>query len=384
MPDASRWTPGRLTRLFVGVVCVIAIIGLFAGVLRQTQRTTARDAAVAGAERRGVIYLHPLTALIGQLVETQSAAVRGGAVDVAAVHKALAGVATADAQVGRLLRADQRFADLRLQVESALSQGSTGRTAYQAYTDLVALAVDLARRIGDASHLIHDQDLDSYYVMDAALVRLPDAMVYAGRAADLVGLAGDKELSGDDAIRAAVARYGVATAAEQVNVGLNKSVDTTSRASLGTNIARQLDAFRAAVDSFSPPTMLAQLAGSVNAATLAAAAHQVFAAALPLAHKLLSELDALLAERQEKIAADRRFDQLATGAAALAGLVLLLVATIRTRSRGGPPTPAGGGIPGMPEDTGEVSQRSLADARQLLGSTELVNAGRASSRPRGR
>ena len=38
----------------------------------------------------------------------------------------------------------------------------------------------------------------------------------------------------------------------------------------GTDIALQLDAFRAAVDAFAPPTMLAQLAGSVKAADLAA------------------------------------------------------------------------------------------------------------------
>jgi hypothetical protein len=332
---AHRAGSPRASRFVIVIVsaCTLAIAGLFGAVLRGAWQAGTSDAGVAKAERSGVVYLHTMVGLIGQLVETQSAAVRGTPVDAAALRKSLAGVSTADRSVGGALGVQQRFADLRDRVEAALARADHGRDAYQTYTDLVTLAVDLADRVGDTSHLIHDQDLDSYYVMDSALIRLPNAMVFAGRAADLVTLAGGSELGGDDAIRAAVARYGVATAGEQVTAGLNKSVDSTSRAALGTNVARQLDAFRAAVDAFAPPTMLAQLAGSVNAADLAAGAHQVFATALPLAHKLLFELDALLAARQAAIAARLRFTKEAAGAAAAVGLVLLLVVIVQWRRR---------------------------------------------------
>jgi hypothetical protein len=323
---------GRLIVVIVGA-CSLAIAGLFGTVLRQTWQAGTADAGVAKAERSGVVYLHTMVGLIGQLVETQSAAVRGAPVDAAVLRKSLSGVATADRSVGGALGVQQRFADLRDRVEAALSRADHGREAYQTYTDLVALAVDLADQVGDSSHLIHDQDLDSYYVMDSALIRLPNAMVFAGRAADLVTLAGGTELAGDDAIRAAVARYDVATAGEQVTAGLNKSIEATSRAALGTDIALQLDAFRAAVDAFAPPTMLAQLAGSVKAADLAAGAHQVFETALPLAHKLLSELDALLAARQQAIAAHQRFMKEAAGAAGAVGLVLVLVTLVQWRRR---------------------------------------------------
>ena len=322
----------RLIIVIVGA-CSLAIAGLFGAVLRETWQASTADVGVAKAERSGVVYLHTMVGLIGQLVETQSAAVRGVPVDAAALRKSLAGVATADRSVGGALGVQHRFADLRVRVEAALSRADHGREAYQTYTDLVALAVDLADQVGDSSHLIHDQDLDSYYVMDSALIRLPNAMVFAGRAADLVTLAGGSELAGDDAIRAAVARYDVATAGEQVTAGLNKSIEATSRAALGTDIALQLDAFRAAVDAFAPPTMLAQLAGSVKAADLAAGAHQVFETALPLAHKLLSELDALLAARQQAIAAQQRLTKEAAGAAAAVGLVLVLVTVAQWRRR---------------------------------------------------
>jgi hypothetical protein len=325
----------RGSRLIVVIVsaCALTIAGLFAAVLRGTWQTGTADAGVAKAERNGVVYLHEMVGLIGQLVETQSAAVRGAPVDAAALRKSLAEVSTADQSVGAALGVQQRFADLQDRVQAALSRTDQGPAAYQTYTDLVALAVDLADQVGDTSHLIHDQDLDSYYVMDSALILLPNAMVFAGRAADLVTLAGGSELGGDDAIRAAVARYGVATAGEQVTAGLNKAVQVTSRAALGSDVALQLDAFTAAVSAFAPPTMLAQLAGSVKAADLAAGAHQVFETALPLAHKLLTELDALLAARQATIAAHQRSTREEAGAGAAVGLVLILVAVAKWRRR---------------------------------------------------
>src|SRR5215469_14630615 len=242
----GRAGPIRASRLIIVIVtaCTLTIAGLFGAVLRGTWQASTADAGVAKAERNGVVYLHTMVGLIGQLVETQSAAVRGAPVDATALRKSLAGVSTADQSVGGALGVQQRFADLRDRAEAALLRNDQGREAYQTYTDLVALAVDLADQVGDTSHLIHDQDLDSYYVMDSALILLPNAMVFAGRSADLVTLAGGSDLGGDDAIRAAVARYGVATAGEQVTAGLNKAVEVTSRAALGSDIALQLDAFQ--------------------------------------------------------------------------------------------------------------------------------------------
>ncbi len=321
----------RVLRIVAAVVAALVLVGVTGEVLRRSINAGNTDALVVTQERAGVVYLHPMVALVGQLVQTQSAAVRGGTVDTAAVRKRLDGVGTADRKVGALLSASQRYTDLRAQTETALAQAPTGRTAFNEYTDVIALAVALARRVGDTSHLVHDQDLDSYYVMDAALNQLFDAMVSAGRAADLAVLSGTNQLNGDDAIRAAVARYGAATAGEAITTALNKAVDATANSALGTNIAPQLDAFRAAVAAFAPPTMLSQLAGPVDATSLAASAQQVFATAVPLAHKLLFQLDDLLAARQRGIAADLRFLRYCGGAAGLAGLVLLLLAVLRRR-----------------------------------------------------
>jgi hypothetical protein len=186
-------------------------------------------------------------------------------------------------------------------------------------------------------------------------------------------LAGGAELSGEDAFAAAVARFGVSSAAEAVSDGLTKSVNYTARAALGSNIEERLDTFKAAADGFAPPTMLQDLAATVTAASLAAGANRVFAAANPLAHELLEELQALLEVRADALAKQWRFTATASGSAALIGVALIWLLAVR------PSRKAAASATG-PDD---APVGSFASARELLDSEELVHVGRA-VRTRGR
>src|SRR4051794_6576794 len=154
-------TPWGMVRAAVAAACVIAIAASFVAVLRQSSAATAVDANVVLAERQGVVYLHPLTTLIGELVEAQSAAVRAEKVDVDKVRQALDKVGRADGGVGSALGIRQRFTDLLDKVDSVLKSNLTGRAAYQAYSDVMLMLTELARRVGDSSNLVHDPDLDS-------------------------------------------------------------------------------------------------------------------------------------------------------------------------------------------------------------------------------
>jgi hypothetical protein len=367
--------PWRAVRMTVTVVCVIAVVVSFVAVLRQLLAATAADAAVVTAERQGVVYLHPLTGLIGQLVEAQSAAVNGEKVEVDAVRKSLSGVGRADVVVGPALGTQQRYIDLRDKIQAVLDGGLTGRPAYQSYSDIMLLTTDLARRVGDSSNLVRDPDLDSYYLMKAALEQLPIAMINAGRAADLVALTGrGGDLAGETAVQIAVARYGVADAAERVSAGLLKSVDATLSDALGKEITPQLDAFRAAADVFAPSTMLAQLADNVDGRVLAAASHEVFATALPLAHKLLSELDKVLTIRQKALADQRGSTIWAAVAAALVAFVMFWTLVLGRRhqtARDARPG-EGAGRPGSVADG--LALGTLSDLRRLLDD-DLVGPG---------
>jgi hypothetical protein len=344
-------------------VCALVIAGLFGAVVRQTWSDTDAALKVVTAEYDGATVMHKMTTLLSELVGAQSTAVRGDRVDPEPLRTALAKV-TEDPDDGRPaqtdLQIDQRLKDLRSQVESAIAKGETGRAAYTTYSGLVSLTIELIRRIGDTSHLVHDPDLDSYYLMDAAIIRLPDAVVLAGRATDLVTLAGGKTLTGEDQVAAGVARFGVANDAEAVSAGLTKSVDTTNKQDLGSNVAERLDTFKAAADAFSPPTMLAELATTVDAATLAANARRVYSAAASLAHLLLSELQALLDTRAAKLQAQQRF----TLGAAAGGVIIALAISwlgIAGRPRRGPSRRFGSTVDDPPVG-------SLAYARDLLES----------------
>lgn len=364
---------GRRTSRVVGfVACVVALAALFAGVVRQTWMLNSATTNVVRLESAGAAMMHEMTSALSELVAAQSAAVRGEPVDSASLRKVFDELAGLDAQYGDELRTHQRLTDLNRKVSDAVRLGESGRAAYNTYLGLVTLALDLIRLIGDQSHLIHDPDLDSFYLMDAAMIRLPDAVVFAGRASDLVTLAGGKALEGEDEIKAAVARFGVSDAAEQVSSGLTVSVDATARKVLGSNIAERLDAFKSAADSFAPPTMLADLATTVDAATLAANARRVSAAASPLAHLLLSELQALLDERARQLASDLRFLYIASGLVVLVAIVVVVLARSRRAYR-----PVAG--PGEVRQHSRAAPPTLSSARDLLDAEALVAAGR----PRG-
>jgi hypothetical protein len=340
---------------------------LVGAIVRQSWVTNSDAAAVVDLEQDGAAVLHPMTTLVSELVAARSAAVRGEPVNANSLNTALAAVGGLDPEYGGSLQMTQRLGDLKRQVVDAITRRPTGRDGFDTYSGLVTLAVNLEHTIGDTSHLVHDPDLDSYYVMDAAIVRLPDAMVYAGTASDLVALAGGATLSADDQTKAAVARYGVSAAAESVRDGLNKTIKYTNRAELGTNIESKLDSFTTAAARFAPPTMLQELAGPVDPEALAADANRVFAAANPLAHQLLSELQALLDVRAQTLAEQRRFIVVAAAAAVV--LELLLIALVVTRR----PIVVGRDTWGDGADVG-----TLAYARELLRadparSDELVN-----------
>jgi hypothetical protein len=372
-PFISR-RPVRLAAVAATSLLIAALFGL--GVDRLWSENTDHSQAVA-AELKGITYLRPVVKLIGALADAQSAAVRGGSVDTVAVRAGLNAVDAADREHGDALGTRQRWIDLRARVETVLVKPGTERAAYRAFTDTQVLAADLLLRVGDTSELVRDpEEQDIYYLVDTALLRLPQALVSAGRASDIAALAGGRAPAGEDAVRVAVARHDVAQLAADVGAGLTKAIDATERSTLGANIAGPLDTFRAAVDDFAPPVVIGALADPVEQRDLTTAAARLRMAALALAAVVLDELDALVHGRSEELASNRRFMLGDATAMAVAALALLWLVAART----GPPyrrstVDTGDGPP--PAHTGETESGDLVDARDLRAFEELVHAGRA-------
>jgi hypothetical protein len=219
--------------------------------------------------------------------------------------------------------------------------------------------------------------------MDVALLRLPQAMVSAGRAADLLSMNGGQPPAGENGDALAVARYQVALLSTQVASGLSKSVKASADPGLGVALTGQQDAFQAAVDAFAPPSVVQQLSAVYNPTGVIRAAGQVQSTGLALSTAALGQLDRLLAGRQ---AALLRRQQLT-----VAGVVGVLVAAVAllwllVPARSG--RPAAGEVevevefPAEPAEA-ETEPVDILDARELLRTEELVHVGRGvRARPR--
>jgi hypothetical protein len=283
----------------------LLMAGLFAVVARQSWTDSSANSRLVGDEQQRVDYLRPLAHLIGSLTEAQSAAVRDAPVDAVTVQSAAADVDAADRASRTALGTGQRWTELRGRISAAVARPGTGAAAYQTFADILTLALDLVQRVGDTSDLVRDPQLDSYYVMDTVLLSLPRVMVSAGRAADLSTLAGKSVLSGSDAIQVQIARHDVAQDAADASAIITQSIEATGRPAMGADLAGQLDTFRAAVDQFAPLIILSQLTDPIDADSLPPAAGSVRVTALALGDAVLSELDAILADRDTTLARQR-------------------------------------------------------------------------------
>jgi methyl-accepting chemotaxis protein len=345
---------------------VVLVAGLFAVVFRQSWTANAADTGLVADERQRVGYLGPLTHLIGALSEAQYSAVRGLTVDTTSVQSAVDAVDGVDHRYGGTLDTSQRWNDLRGRVIALAAQPGSGRSAYRDFTDVLNLALDLVRRVGDTSDQMVEPRLDSFYVLDTALLRLPRAIVSAGYAADLATMATGGTVTGDDALQVAVAQDDVAQAAADTSAGLSKGIEATTRSGLGAGLAGKLDEFRASVDEFAPSAVLDKPTGPVDAYGLPPAAGLVRVAALALFDAVLSQLDALLTDRAASLAGQHRLT-VGTGIGLGVALALLLwvgLAGILAGSR----QPA--------EPTAPEPDEPTVEPMRLLDFGELVPAGR--------
>jgi methyl-accepting chemotaxis protein len=173
---------GRLgTSARLGAIMVLLLVPALTATWSFTSAVQGQI-GFAQSERAGVIVLRPaLTALLS--------AVGGNSPDVAA----LAAAAKAHPELGLTTSMDA--------VTGATSSDKLATAAGRA--EAAAALVTLISDIGNNSNLILDPDLDSFYVMDAAVVQLPKGLLAAAKAAAPGSLSGS-ELIATQAVNAGV------------------------------------------------------------------------------------------------------------------------------------------------------------------------------------
>lgn len=335
---ASARRPARAAIAVAVAVAVLAPLGVLCAQVWSGTRTTLSFTA---AERRGVEYLAPLTRLLSAATEAQSAAVRGRPVDVAAVRAAVAEVQAVDDRLGGALRTTDRWITVRGIVQDRLSRSWPQPTAaYAQFGDLTTALLALVRAVGDSSNLILDPGIDAYYLMNAALLRIPEILVDSGRYADLSALAAAPgpaapELAGQAQLT--VARNRVGSNEADLSSGLLKAFAQTRSSTLGPGLTRQLDDFRTAVDAVTPSTSLLAPVPERSPADLAADQDVLQRTALALQRAALDQLDLLLVDRERDQRRTRLTALAATAVGALVATGLGVLAWLRSGPTAVPP-----------------------------------------------
>ena len=96
----------------------------------------------------------------------------------AEVEQALNRLSEVDAEFGETLSSTDKYLEIKADWEKLVSsyEDMDSATASQSHYDLIAKVQNLIYHVGDSSNLILDPDLDSYYLMDIIVTRLPDLM----------------------------------------------------------------------------------------------------------------------------------------------------------------------------------------------------------------
>jgi hypothetical protein len=360
-PAAVPFRSRPRVRLVAALVLVVAVAVPLAVTFVQFWSTTGEDVTLVRNERRGIDAIRPMVDLLGELSEAQHQAVTDALVDVGELREDVGTVDAAVKRTGAAVGSQERWAELKKAIEGLMARSSDlrGQAAFNAYSEALDQTTALIVKVGDNSDLLLDPKADTYYIVDAILLRLPPVLVNNARISEMAELhakatPGQKKLYEG---RIAVARDRIATAAEGVETGLRKAFDATTSDTLGPNLLGQLDAFRSTVEPIAPSATALGLPDNTSPAdlrdTLAISnrATELRRATLQLAGSSLVELDAVLSDRQGALDTQRTAVALilAVGLALAAGALWLLLPVRRERPQA--PVPAvttGPAPPGMP------------------------------------
>jgi hypothetical protein len=293
---------------------------------------TGQDLSFAQSERSGVVLLRPLVRLIAATADAQSSSTAGRALDVPRMRAAIQDMDSTDVRDGAALGTSERWTEVRGRLTELLASHVAGADGYSAFTEALDSEYALVKAIGDSSKLILDPALDSYYLMDTTLLRVPDLIIDAGRAEDIALLTEHGGANGrTDDVAATVAESEVRDEVTSIDDGLRKSFAATTSRSLGPGMLGQLDRLRDTATSLAPPTSeVGAPRQPRQAADVAGARAKVRDAALAIEQAGLDQLDALLKDRASGLESTRL---LAAGAGVLGLLLAASVAWVRISRR---------------------------------------------------
>lgn len=153
--------------------------------------------------------------------------------------------------LGQIESAAKRY-DAELGSAEALKAFAAARQPGQGASAAVAAGQAAIQKIGDGSNLILDPDLDSYYLMDIVVLRLPEfvAAMHAVMS-EVEALAASNTPTLDDKAKLVLAIGRLDAAAAPIGTAFTTAIDANKSGTVKTALAEQISEFRAKSDSFS-------------------------------------------------------------------------------------------------------------------------------------
>jgi len=216
----------------------------------------------AQKEQHGVAYLLPLKEVFADMQQHRgmAAAMLNGdasfAVKLEAKHKHLQEqsdrVDAMDAQYGKELGVSEQWLAIKNEWQALRVKlsGFTPKESFAAHTALIAKVSALMTAIADGSNLTLDPDIDSYYLMDAIVTRLPAISETLGQAR-AVG-AGAAARGGEPAIEERIRLSVMENGIRELLLSVEHSVDTAGKANpaLAHRVQAELDKVKSVTGGF--------------------------------------------------------------------------------------------------------------------------------------
>ena len=278
----------------------------------------------AEREREGVRYLKPLLDVLLSVSDARDRAAKGGDPAGANVSAAVDAMSSVDAAVGDSLDVREDWSKIRTAIDGART--APGIDGWNTAADGL---LTLISRVSDQSNLTLDPDIDSYYVMDGVVFRLPIILDLTMRGADTAVLSsGGKPIAdrADQVALATGAAQGLPNVAALTD-GMTKAIGATANGPLKDQ-AEPVKQLAGIFQTIGDGVTKAAATGTplaLDPAVLADATQRVGA----LMHTLVPVLDDLLAARVARLSG-AEYRILAGGLVAFLLAVYLLVAFWRS------------------------------------------------------
>ncbi|MCD0484112.1 hypothetical protein LO771_17355 [Streptacidiphilus sp. ASG 303] len=276
-----------------------------------------------------------LTRLVSALSDAQSAAVTGRPGAGTSLPAAVADVGATRLGRDASLHSASGWTRLRPALLALGRSAATGSAAFADYTKEVDLALTLTlnTQVAQESGLLLSDRLDTYYLTDTLVLRLPVLIALSGRNVDLARMAeaarrAPRPASGADGasaaraavsaqVQALVVRGLLSQSAAGMATSLHQAFGPTQDTVLGPALLPRIDELAATVLAMAPIQSLTDgLSGSTDVGGLDAARAKGHRAAVRLSKDGVGQLDRILGDREDHLRQDRTVAAAEAGAGA--------------------------------------------------------------------